>query len=142
MLFFGLLRLFTDFASRTRVKFKPLVEMPGRMICGALVGLWMVAFTTTSLHTAAVPSAPFFGGLGTHPDDATFLVFRPDVSFLNFVQMTSRGSLSTSPSSAAESSAYPEDAGRNVFDPYSDFVYKYRQRRRNLERGTTLRVDR
>jgi hypothetical protein len=140
--FFGILRIFTDKASRTRVKFKPPVEIPGRLISGMLVGLWMVAFTTTTLHTAVIPSAPFFGSMGQHPDDATFLIFRPDVSFLNFVQMTSRGSLAASPAAGAETSPYPEDAGRNVFDPYSDFVYKYRQRRRNLENGTTLRVER
>jgi hypothetical protein len=139
---FGVLRIFTDMASRTRVKFKPLVEMPGRIVCGMLVGLWMVAFTATTIHTAAIPSAPFFGSIGTHPDDATFFVLRPDVTFLNLVQGASRGSLAASPASNAESSPYPEDAGRNVFDPHGDFVYKYRQRRRNLEQGTTLRVDR
>jgi hypothetical protein len=54
----------------------------------------------------------------------------------------SRGSLSAYPASNAEPSRHPEDAGRNVFDPYSDFVYKYRQRRRNLERTEGLRVER
>jgi hypothetical protein len=52
---------------------------------------------------------------------------------LDFTQMVSRGSLSRSAISGQ--AVHEKDATRNVnaFDPFAEFVLKYRQRRRDLE---------
>lgn len=125
-IFFGILRGLTDFASRTRVKFRPPIEIPGRMLAALAVGLVMVSFIITSFHVAPLPAAPFSGSFGYSPDQKTFLFFSPDRTFLSFVRMTSKGSLS---------------ASENGFDPNSEYVNKYRQRRRDLEDETGLRVN-
>lgn len=141
MIFFGLLRGLTDLVSRTRVKFRTPIEMPGRLICALLVGLVLVGFITTSFHIAPLPTAPFSGGFGKYPDSGPLLGLRVDTAFLNLVQMTSRGSLSRG---AIEGQpVHPDDTNANVnaFDPLGDFIFKYRQRRRDLEREDGLRVN-
>ncbi len=138
--FFGLLRTFTDFASRTRVKFRPPIEIPGRMIAALLVGLVMVSFILTSFHVAPLPAAPFSGGFASSPEASTFLIFKPDRSMLGFLQTVSRGSLARG-AIAGRESPIEGDQGVNVFDPHGEFVLKYRQRRRDLEKIDALRVN-
>lgn len=132
-IFYGILRLCTDFASRNRVKFRLPVEKVGQISCAALVAWVMVSFVLTSFHVAPLPAAPFNGGFCFSPEGRDFLTLSPDHYFLNFVQFTSRGPLARGPAAGAEKSPYPEDVGTNVFDPNSDFIPKYRQRRKNLE---------
>lgn len=141
-IFFGILRLLTDIASRTRVKFRPPIEFPGRIISAILVASAMVAFVVTSLHVAPLPAAPFGGSFGRSPTQSTFLFMKPDHYLLNLMQSTSRGSLSRGPIDGVAPSPHAEDADRNVFDPKSEFIVKYRQRRKNLEPVGALRVDR
>jgi hypothetical protein len=138
--FFGFMRLFTDFASRTRVKFRPPIEIPGRMIMALMVGLVMISFILISFHVAPLPAAPFSGSFASSPDASTFLIFKPDRTLLGFLQKVSRGSLSRG-ELPENVSTYPEDAGRNVFDPRGEFIPKYRQRRRDLEKEEGLRVN-
>ena len=138
--FFGLLRLFTDFASRTRVKFRPPIEIPGRMFAAFLVGLVMISFILASFHIAPLPAAPFSGGFAKSPTSSTFLFFKPDRWMLSFLQTVSGGSLSRGPIPGRES-PFEMDQGTNIFDPNGDFVLKYRQRRRDLEKNDALRVN-
>lgn len=141
-IFFGVMRGLTDFASRTRVKFRPPIEIPGRLIMALAVGLMMISFILASFHVAPLPAAPFSGGFASSPDASTFLVFKPDQSLLGFLQQVSRGSLSRG-ELETNKSPYPEvDAGRNVFDPHGQFILKYRQRRADLEKQEGLRVER
>jgi hypothetical protein len=139
-LFFGILRLFTDFASRTRVKFRPPIEIPGRMFAALLVGLVMVSFILTSFHVSPLPAAPFTGGFAKSPTASTFLFFKPDRWMLSFLQTVSRGSLARGPIPGKES-PNQADAGTNAFDPRGEFILKYRQRRRDLEHNDALRVN-
>lgn len=138
--FYGFQRIFTDFASRTRVKFRPPIEIPGRMIAALLVGLVMVSFILMSFHISPLPAAPFSGGFGRSPDAGTFLFLKPDRSLLGFMQTVSRGSLSRG-AIAGRESPNSADQGVNAFDPNSEFVLKYRQRRRDLEKNDALRVN-
>lgn len=125
---FAILRGCTDFVSRNRVKFKLPIELAGRMLCAAGVGLVMVSFIMTSFHVAPLPPSPFSGGFANNPTGMSL-----DHTFLNFVQYTSRGSLSRGPIAGGPQSPYPDDAYTNTFDPNADFVLKYRQRRKNLD---------
>jgi hypothetical protein len=141
-IFFGVMRGMTDFASRTRVKFRPPIEIPGRMIMALMVGVMMISFILVGFHVAPLPAAPFGGSFATAPDARTFLLFKPDQSLLGFLQQVSRGSLSRG-ELETNKSPYPEvDAGRNVFDPQGQFILKYRQRRADLEKQEGLRVER
>ncbi len=128
-IFYGILRLCTDFASRNRVKFKLPVEKVGQILCAALVAWVMMAFVHTSFHLAPLPAGPFGGGFASSPEGGDVMGSSPDHAFLNFVQFTSRGPLAA----GGAGSSHPEDAGTNVFDPNADFIFKYRQRRKNIE---------
>lgn len=139
-IFYGLMRTCTDVASRNRVKFRPPIEIPGRMIAALLVGLVMVSFILTSFHVSPLPAAPFGGGFAKSPDASTFLFFKPDRSLLGLLQTVSRGSLSRG-AIAGRESPMEADQGTNAFDPHGEFVLKYRQRRRDLEKNDALRVN-
>jgi hypothetical protein len=131
---FAIMRLLTDLMSRTRVKFRAPIEIPGRLICAFLVAVVMVSFILCLMHVAPLPAAPFNGGLGQSPTQPTILIFSPDRGLLAFTQMVSRGSLSRG--AVAGVPPHPDDANMNVnaFDPKATFVLKYRQRRRDLEK--------
>lgn len=111
-IFFAILRLCTDFASRNRVKFKLPIDVAGRVLCSAAVALVMVSFIMTSFHVAPLPPSPFSGGFANNPEG-----FGLDKAFLKLTQTASAGALSSS----------------NQFDPDGEFIRKYRQRRKNLD---------
>ena len=50
--------MFTDVFSRTRVKFRPPIEIPGRLFMALMVGLVMISFILTSFHVAPLPADP------------------------------------------------------------------------------------
>jgi hypothetical protein len=124
-IYFGILRAATDFASRTRVKFRPPLEIPGRMIMALAVGMMMVSFILVGFHVSPLPATPFGGSFATTPTAGTFLFLKPDHSLLGFMNKVSRGAL----------------AGSNEFDPRSEFILKYHQRRADLEQTDGLRVN-
>jgi hypothetical protein len=139
-IFFGLLRLGTDFASRTRVKFKLPVEYAGRVICALGVGWMMVCMTSVGFHVAPLSTAPWNGSFADSPKSKTlFGIASPDRALLSFVQKVSRGSLATTRAATTDPSPYPDDGDTNVFDPNAEFLIKYRQRRQDLEEQPTLR---
>jgi hypothetical protein len=131
---FGILRACTDFASRTRVKFRPPIEIPGRLIFAFLVSLVMVSFILCLFHVAPLPAAPFSGSFAKAPTSGSIMIFAPDRGLLAFEQMTSRGSLSRGAVAGVAKHANDANLNVNAFDPFADFVLKYRQRRRDLEK--------
>ena len=128
------LRTATDFLSRTAVRFKKPVHIAGGAICAIWVGWVLVCFTTMTLHMA--PLAPdFMGGrFQPTPESRMFFGLAPDRRWLAFVQKVSRGSLAVSQAEGeGEPSPRKEDAGLRVFDPVASFIFKYHQRRVNLD---------
>jgi len=134
---FSLFRFATDWLSDTAVRFKRPVDLAG----GSLLAIWiacvMIGFTTMTLHTAPLPRNFLGGAFQPTPDARMFFGTAPDRKWLAFVQMTSRGSLST----AANDDKTGEE-GMNVFDPQSDFILRYAQRRQNFSQTPNIRVYR
>ena len=118
---FSILRYVTDSLSQYRVRFRMPIEHTGRVLFAAWTGWVIVCFSCFALHTAPLARSPFRGSFQSQPQDNNFLGFAPDRMWLAFMQSRSEGALSrTEP---------------RVFDPRSDFIYKYGARRAQLERS-------
>ncbi|MEN6458388.1 MAG: CvpA family protein [Thermoguttaceae bacterium] len=111
------LRILTDQLSRVKVKFLKIADRVGSGILAVWIGWIMVMFTMTTLHTAPLAKNFLFDGF--QPEQKMFLGLAPDRCWLGFTQMMSTGAFSCTPESA--------------FDPNSDYMPKYQQRRKNLE---------
>ena len=138
----GLLRLVTDLISRHRVRFKMPVEHTGRVILALWVGWIMVGFTIITLHLSPLKAHCFGGGFQKTPTSGNFFGLAPDRQLLAFAQQSSRGALSRG-YAGGDAKGYhplPEDIESNcrVFDPQSDFVIKYRNRRDFYDKGRKL----
>jgi hypothetical protein len=135
----GILRLVTDLISRHRVRFKMPVEHTGRVILAIWVGWIMVGFTIISLHVAPLAAHPFGGGFQNRPTSGNFFGLAPDRQLLAFVQKSSRGPLSRSYTGGSVMGYHPlpedKESGCRVFDPRSDLVIKYRNRRKFFDEG-------
>lgn len=135
---FLVLRAVTDSLSKVRVRFKMPVETTGRIVFSVLTGWVIIAFTTTTLHTAPLARNSFRGDFQPTPSAKHFFGLAPDRAWLAFVQKVSRGSLAHSDPSAT--AVYPEDQGKRVFDPRAEFIVKYGTRRHNFAQQPKLRV--
>ncbi len=128
------MRVVTDQLSKTRVKFKAVIDSVGGVLLALWIGWVMVGFTAMTLHTA--PLARHFLGFYETPTDNIFLGTAPDRQWLGLVQSLSAGSLAVSaPPGQGEE-------GLNVFDPDGEYILKYSQRRAMLEQQPELRVRR
>ncbi len=120
-LLFGLTYLIlstaTQGVSKYRVRFKMPVEMVGRVLMAALVAAVVCGFFNMTMHTAPLVRNPVKGGFQATPMSGNFFGLAPSRKWLGFVQSRSRGAL----------------AGTQEFDPKSEFVLKYGQRRKDLE---------
>lgn len=138
----GILRMVTDLISRHRVRFKMPVEHTGRVILALWVGWIMVGFTIITLHLAPLNAHSFSGGFQKTPTSGNFFGLAPDRQLLAFVQKSSRGALSRGYSGAKVDGYHPlqEDVESRcrVFDPQSDLVIKYRNRRDFFDKGRKL----
>jgi uncharacterized membrane protein required for colicin V production len=123
---FGILRTITDQISPTRVRFKLPVEASGTILFGLLTGWVVVCFFMFSLHTAPLVRNHFGKAFGSAPDASNFFL-DPDRLWLGFMQSRSKGALSTSEP--------------NVFDPQSEFILKYGERRQRFSELSGLTVD-
>jgi hypothetical protein len=123
---FGILRALTDQISPTRVRFKLPVEASGRALFGLLTAWTVVCLFLFSLHTAPLVRNHFGKAFGKAPDASNFFL-DPDRLWLGFMQSRSEGALATSQP--------------NVFDPNSEFILKYGERRKRFEVMPNLTVD-
>ena len=121
----GLIRELTDRLSRTRVRFKKPIEQSGRVAAAALTGWVVVCFFLFSLHTAPLSRNSFGGAFQETPTASNFFL-SPDRLWLGFMQSRSEGALATSPP--------------NVFDPKSEFILKYGERRERYSKLLFHRV--
>ena len=120
------MRLLTDLASTTKVKFLRQVELVGGPIVAVITAWVMVCFAAASLHTAAVPRAL----VQPTPESRMFFGFAPDRKWLSWVRFaTSSGPF-----------AYPEESAI-VFDRDGEFILRYADRRHKLEQSEGLRVN-
>lgn len=124
---FAVLRAITDQISQTRIRFRMPVELGGRAVFGGLTAWYVVTFLLFSLHTAPTARSSFRGEFQPEPKSTNFFV-GPDRMWLGFLQ-------SRSGEGGAMASSTP-----NPFDPQSEFILKYGQRRQNFSEFNTLAV--
>lgn len=140
---FNLLRACTDAISKYQVRFRLPIEYAGRAIFAVWTAWILVCFFNFSVHTAPLARTAFQGGFASKPTSLSFFGLAPDRKWLGFAQSRSRGALSKK--DAGNRSRFPEDNGKNVFDPNSEFIFKYAQRREELQKHNakkgTLRVN-
>ena len=120
-----ILRAVTDGISKTKVRFKLPLEQGGKILCGFLIGWVMVCLFLFSLHVAPLKRSPFGGAFAKSPTSSNFFL-SPDMLWLGFMQSRSENAFATSPA--------------NPFDPKSEFVLKYGQRRQKFSKLPNLRV--
>jgi len=125
LLIYGLLSTITQAISHHRVRFKMPVEMGGRVAMAMLVAAVICGFFNMTMHTAPLVRNAVKGGFQEQPMSANFFGLAPDRIWLGFVQSRSRGPLSIGDPSGPD--------GKREFDPNSEFVIKYGQRRKDLE---------
>jgi hypothetical protein len=123
---YGILRAITDQISTTRVRFKMPVEASGRILFGLLTAWVVVCFFIFSLHTAPLVRNHFGKAFGKAPDASNFFL-DPDLLWLGFMQSRSKGAFATSEP--------------HVFDPQSEFILKYGERRQRFSELEGLTVD-
>ncbi len=121
---FGILRLITDFASPRRVVFNFWVEMVGRSVLAVWIAWLFIGFVCATMHTA--PLGPHPLGFQQTPTSGNFLGMAPGRQWLAFMQSRSRGAL--------------RGGSGGEFDPHSEFILKYYQRRVNFEKEPDYRV--
>lgn len=124
---FAILRTMTDQISQTRVRFRLPVELGGRFAFGALTAWFVAVFVLFSLHTAPTVRSSFGGSFQPEPKASNFFV-GPDKMWLGFLQ-------SRSEEGGAMARSTP-----NPFDPNSEFILKYGQRRQTFAEMPTMAV--
>ena len=120
------MRLITDRASTTKVKFLRQVELVGGPLVAAITGWVMVCFAAASLHTAPVPRTL----VQPTPENRMFFGFAPDRKWLGWMHYATKDG----PFARPEGSAV-------VFDKDGDFILRYADRRLKLEQAEGLRVN-
>ncbi|MFM8414406.1 MAG: hypothetical protein ACKOCX_06750 [Planctomycetota bacterium] len=113
----------TDRLSRTRVKFRRPVELAAGPIVAVLTAWVMVCFTAAALHTAPIPR----DFIQPTPEARMFFGLAPDRRWLAWVRGSSMNGPFARPSAP--------------FDPEADFILRYADRRRALEKEEQLRVQ-
>jgi len=117
------MREVTDRLSRTKVKFVKQVEMVGAPLVAILAGWIMICFAAAALHTAAVPRSL----VQPTPGARMFFGLSPDRKWLAWTKWsTEKG---------------PFARAGHVFDPDSDFILRYADRRHKLEQEEGLRTN-
>ena len=138
---FGIFRLATDLLSRFRVKFNIVVELVGRSIFSIWIAIAFLSFALFALHTVPLPETPF-GSFQPRPASKGL-----DRFWLGFAQSRSRGAFAEFRNGwflpEYKAPEHSSDVGRNrrVFDSTSDFIFKYRDRRRRFmeQEGFTVK---
>ena len=119
------LRTTTDSISKTRVRFKLPVDRIGGWLAGGILGCMVCTFFLFAAHTAPLTRNSFGGQFQETPTSNNFFL-APDRQWLGFLQSRSKDAMSTS--------------SPNVFDPNSEFILKYGERRERFSKLPKMRV--
>lgn len=125
---FGIFRAITEAISKTRVRFNKPADLGGRAAFGFLTAWIVVCLFVFSLHMAPLVRSAFGGQFAATPTSSNFFL-SPDRLWLGFMQ-------SRSQEGGALSRAEPVP-----FDPNSDFILKYGQRRQQFSEMPSMTVD-
>lgn len=124
-LIYAVLSSLTQAISKHRVRFKMPLEVGGRITMAALTALVICGFFNMTMHTAPLGRTAVKGSFQKTPMAANVFGLAPDRMWLGFVQSRSRGALSVGDQAGPD--------GKREFDPNSEFVIRYGQRRQDLE---------
>ena len=122
---FLFLRTIAETLSPSRVRFKLPVDKIGGAIAGLSTAWFVVMFFLVTIHVAPLNQIPFKGTFSPTPTANNFFV-GPDRMWLGFLQSRSDGAMATS--------------GPNRFDPDSEFILKYGERRLRFSKEKKMRV--
>ena len=125
VLIYMILSSITQFISNHRVRFKMPVEMGGRVAMAMLIAAVFCGFFNMTMHTAPLVRTPVKGSFQKTPMSGNLFGLAPDRQWLGFIQSRSRGPLSVGDPAGTD--------GKREFDPQSEFVLKYGQRRKDLQ---------
>jgi flagellar biosynthesis protein FliQ len=135
---FAILRAITDSISDRPVKFIMPVEMAGRSVLALWGGWLMVCLVAFTLQMAPIDSETPLGAWAD-PDAGSFLGLAPEQQWLGFLQSRSQGALARANFSGH---VHPDDVERNceAFDPFSEFPFRYHDRRAKYAAADSMRV--
>lgn len=139
---FGLLRLFTDVASKYRMKMNIWVELVGRSVFAVMIAWVFICFAVFTLHTAPMPTSAFGGQFQATPQARNFLGIGPDRLWMAYLSSRSRAAFSRGTFHA--SALHPDDLDKNIqpFDSKGEFIYRYHDRRETFSQADTTLVNR
>jgi uncharacterized membrane protein required for colicin V production len=112
-------------ASQVKVRFLQIVDQLGGLAFSALIGWVLVCFTLMTLHTAPLARNFLFGSF--QPRERMLFGIAPDRQWIAFTRAMSWGPL------ARGASAEEQTSRANVFDADKQFIYRYEQRRTDVE---------
>ncbi|MFC1759327.1 CvpA family protein [Planctomycetota bacterium] len=122
---FLFLRTIAETLSTSRVRFKLPVDKMGGAAAGLAIGWFLIMFFVFTIHVAPLNQIPFKGTFSPTPTANNFFV-APDRMWLGFLQSRSAGAMATS--------------GPTRFDPDSEFILKYGERRMRFSKEKKFRV--
>lgn len=140
---FIVIRFLAEVLCRYKVQFPGIVDYLGRTVASIAAAWILMCFTMFTMHMAPAPQSIFAGG----PSDQQLLI-GPDRLWLRFVHSRSKGALAEMKNvpfvPEYNIKSHPDDSHLNcrVFDPWADFIYKYRHRRRTWSQEEQVRVFR
>ena len=124
--FMMLMQTATNQVSQVKVRFLKVADQVGGGVFAVLTGWVVVCFTLMTFHAA--PLAKNFLVESFQPRQQMFFGLAPDRKWIAFTRAMSRGPL-------ARSATAEEQANHaNIFDPDRQFVYRYEQRRTEVEK--------
>ena len=121
------LRVFTDYMSKVKVRFFMPLEKAGGIFMALWVSWIVVCFATMTLHTAPLARNFLGGGFQPEPNSKMLFGLAPDRVWLGWMHRESKGTLSRFDRMAA-------------FDHNGSFILRYGDRRANFEKQFTLSV--
>jgi uncharacterized membrane protein required for colicin V production len=112
--------------SQVKVRFLQIGDQLGGLALSAVTAWVLVCFTLMTLHTAPLAKNFLFGSF--QPRERMLFGIAPDRQWISFMRSMSLGPL------ARGASAEEQTSHANVFDANRHFIYRYEQRRTEVEK--------
>ncbi len=143
---FVILRVMCEVLTKYKLKMNLAVELLMRTGL-SMTNAWIfICFAFFTLHTAPLPVEGGWGSFQDSPESRN-LGIGPDRLWMSYAQSRSRGALSEFKDplflEADKREDHPDDEGMNcrVFDPFGDYIFKYRHRRDILATEESIRIS-